>query len=94
MLVGSPTGSGKTAAYLLPILNFASSTCFDLKSQDKHTIHPYCIILSTTQELLGQIWTEAVRLGQHLFPKHGKIAILRREHYDLRKKQTVPLLFK
>ncbi|KAH9280339.1 putative ATP-dependent RNA helicase ddx52 [Echinococcus granulosus] len=88
MLVGSPTGSGKTAAYLLPILNFAACAKIGSNSQKKHTVHPYAIILSTTQELLGQIWTEAIRLGQNLFPKHGKIAILRRNHYGLRKKQS------
>ena len=89
MLVGSPTGSGKTAAYLLPILNFAASVETEAKSESKHIIHPYCIILSTTRELLFQIWTEALRLGQNIFPRHGKIAVLRRDHYESRKKQKV-----
>lgn len=88
-MVGSPTGSGKTAAYLLPILNFAACAKIYPNSQKKHVVRPHSIILSTTQELLSQIWTEALRLGQNLFPKHGRIAILRRNHYELRRKQNV-----
>uniref|UniRef100_A0A5K3FBL3 ATP-dependent RNA helicase n=1 Tax=Mesocestoides corti TaxID=53468 RepID=A0A5K3FBL3_MESCO len=86
MLVCSPTGSGKTTSYLLPLLNFAATHTKHEVSMDKHLVHPYCIILSTTQELLGQIWAECVRLGQNLYPKNGKIAILRRKHYNLRRK--------
>ncbi len=84
MLVGAPTGSGKTASYLLPLLNFAAQSKHVAKSEG-HQIFPHSIILSTTQELLGQIWTDAVRLGQNSFPKNGKIAILRKNHYQLRK---------
>ncbi|VDM18261.1 unnamed protein product [Hydatigera taeniaeformis] len=88
MLVGSPTGSGKTAAYLLPILNFAAFAEIESAPQEKHTVRPHSIVVSTSQELLGQIWMEAMKLGQNLFPKHGKIAILRRNHYKAKGKQS------
>ncbi|KAM7542256.1 hypothetical protein Aperf_G00000019089 [Anoplocephala perfoliata] len=87
ILVGSPTGSGKTAAYLIPLLNLAAAANTSDNKQEAHAVRPYCIILSTSHELLGQIWTEAVKLGKNLFPKHGKIAILRKHHYILRKKR-------
>lgn len=85
MLAGSPTGSGKTAAYLIPLLHLAAAANMCNVKQEKHAVRPYCIILSTSNELLGQIWTEAVKLGKNIFPKQGKIAILRKGHYALRK---------
>ncbi|BHF68935.1 DEAD (Asp-Glu-Ala-Asp) box polypeptide 52 [Sparganum proliferum] len=92
MLVSAPTGSGKTAAYLLPVLHAISTeeeatvTATDGTSR-KHVVAPRCVVLSTTQELAGQVWMEAVRLGRNLFPQHGKIVILKRKHYNLCKKE-------
>nr|VZI39813.1 unnamed protein product [Spirometra erinaceieuropaei] len=93
MLVSAPTGSGKTAAYLLPVLHAISTeeeatvTAINGTSR-KHLVAPRCVVLSTTQELAGQVWMEAVRLGRNLFPQHGKIVILKRKHYNLCKKEN------
>ncbi|VDL91683.1 unnamed protein product [Schistocephalus solidus] len=95
MLVSAPTGSGKTAAYLLPVLHAISTeeeaaVTASNGASLKHRVAPRCIVLSITQELAGQVWMEAVRLGQNLFPQHGKIVILRRKHYSLCKKEKPP----
>nr|CDS34337.1 ATP dependent RNA helicase DDX52 [Hymenolepis microstoma] len=88
MLVGSPTGSGKTAAYLIPLLNIAAAEGVSDNSEANHAVRPYCIILTTSHELLGQVFTEAVKIGKNLFPQHGKIAMLRKDHYNNRKEPT------
>ncbi len=93
MLVSAPTGSGKTMAYLLPIISHLSKeiNCSPSDSECKkgHHISPSCIILSTTQELIRQVWTEAVKIGQTDFPEKGKIAILRKDHYNKRSKVRI-----
>ncbi|VDP81894.1 unnamed protein product [Echinostoma caproni] len=93
LIACAPTGSGKTAAYLLPILNeyirivdppqecprvTASKT--EDSSIQPHKIQLFGLILAPTQELVRQIWSEAMRLSLGLSEKHF-LACLKRKHY-------------
>uniref|UniRef100_A0AC34F970 ATP-dependent RNA helicase n=1 Tax=Panagrolaimus sp. ES5 TaxID=591445 RepID=A0AC34F970_9BILA len=56
------TGSGKTAAYLIPII----SECIDAKASGKfksESGHPYCIILTPTRELVRQCFEQACKFS-------------------------------
>ncbi|KAF5402311.1 putative dead box ATP-dependent RNA helicase [Paragonimus heterotremus] len=103
LLACAPTGSGKTAAYLIPILqglvehNLSNPTS-TLKSEVRdvptegreqnstvscatpHKIELFGLILAPTQELVRQIWSEAVRLSRGLVDEHF-LACLNRRHY-------------
>ncbi|KAA3678240.1 ATP-dependent RNA helicase DDX52/ROK1 [Paragonimus westermani] len=103
LLACAPTGSGKTAAYLIPILqglvehNLSNPTS-TLKSEvhdestagreqsstvfynTPHKIELFGLILAPTQELVRQIWSEAVRLSRGLVDEHF-LACLNRRHY-------------
>ena len=59
VLACAPTGSGKTAAYLVPLLHFLSST----KGKKRRT---RAVILAPTRELAMQIQREVEALGQNL----------------------------
>lgn len=63
-LIGcAQTGSGKTAAFLLPILQ----KILDLKPEsykDEDCQHPYCLIISPTRELANQINVHANMLSK------------------------------
>ncbi|VEL15818.1 unnamed protein product, partial [Protopolystoma xenopodis] len=84
----APTGTGKTAAFLLPIINQLASENIsgiqtDYKPSDK--ISPMALILAPTQELLRQIWADALRLSTGI-AKPGQIVVLSRKHYANRGK--------
>ena len=59
VLACAPTGSGKTAAYLIPLLHFLSAS----KGKKRKT---RAVILAPTRELAMQIQREVVALGQNL----------------------------
>ncbi|KAF6777811.1 hypothetical protein AHF37_02657 [Paragonimus kellicotti] len=103
LLACAPTGSGKTAAYLIPILqglverNLSNCTS-TLKNKVRnvstegseqnstvfyttpHKIELFGLILAPTQELVRQIWSEAVQLSRGLVDEHF-LACLSRRHY-------------
>ncbi|CAH8466422.1 unnamed protein product [Dicrocoelium dendriticum] len=104
----APTGSGKTAAYLLPLLQhfserFPSSIAVDTKALNDvtdttthlatvgsssgklHKIALFGLILAPTQELVRQIWSEAIRLSKGISSEHF-LACLSRRHYARRGK--------
>uniref|UniRef100_F1KXM8 RNA helicase n=1 Tax=Ascaris suum TaxID=6253 RepID=F1KXM8_ASCSU len=58
VIAHAPTGSGKTAAFLLPIIN---SIVGQKTSQSGHLnkTHPYCMIISPTKELAEQLYRDA-----------------------------------
>lgn len=99
LLACAPTGSGKTAAYLLPVLNeymrcmnsvpeWDNITNSDVENPSNHLHHKvrlFGLIVAPTQELVRQIWSEAVRLSVGLSSKHF-VACLRRRHYATRGK--------
>lgn len=64
-LVGcAQTGSGKTAAFLLPVLQTIMNIQ-DIDSQyGQETQRPYCIIMAPTRELAKQTFVEALKLSR------------------------------
>uniref|UniRef100_A0A915C8M1 RNA helicase n=1 Tax=Parascaris univalens TaxID=6257 RepID=A0A915C8M1_PARUN len=58
VIAHAPTGSGKTMAFLLPIVN---SIVERKTSQSDHfnKTHPYCMIISPTKELAEQLYRDA-----------------------------------
>lgn len=64
-LVGiAQTGSGKTAAFLLPVLQTILNLQ-DLQSQvGEETQRPYCIVMAPTRELARQTFVEAAKLSR------------------------------
>lgn len=64
-LVGcAQTGSGKTAAFLLPVLQTILNIQ-DLPSQyGEETQRPYCIVIAPTRELARQTYVEALKLSK------------------------------
>ncbi|CAL8105336.1 unnamed protein product [Calicophoron daubneyi] len=107
LLACAPTGSGKTAAYLLPLLDeyfakLSSSTSVKgrelpldsdtIKKADTeggaHKVELFAIILAPTQELVRQIWSEAVRLSRNLSSSHF-VNFLTRHHYSNRGKEKL-----
>lgn len=64
-LIGcAQTGSGKTAAFLLPVLQTLISS--DLESHDPNSDcqYPYCLIISPTRELANQIHLHSMILSK------------------------------
>ena len=63
LLVLPPTGSGKSAAFLIPLISFLNA----LPPIDEKTLHdgPYAIILAPTRELVIQLEGEFVKLAQY-----------------------------
>jgi len=59
------TGSGKTAAFLIPLLTWIQALPKNVRLGDDET-GPYAIILAPTRELAQQIEEEAIKFGQHL----------------------------
>merc|ERR1712071_730543 len=59
------TGSGKTAAFLIPLLTWIQALPKNVRLGDDET-GPYAIILAPTRELAQQIEAEAIKFGQHL----------------------------
>lgn len=64
-LVGcAQTGSGKTAAFLLPVLQYILNIP-DLESQfGADTQRPYCLVIAPTRELVKQTYVEALKLSR------------------------------
>lgn len=65
LLAGAPTGSGKTAAYLLPILSLVSKLRKEAKKAEAASASSCGVlglILAPTRELAEQIHREVVRL--------------------------------
>ncbi|OON14657.1 helicase protein [Opisthorchis viverrini] len=99
LLACAPTGSGKTAAYLIPVLQaycarfLTTDTELEVNqssqpkptSETPHRIALFGLILAPTQELVRQIWSEAARLSRGL-PGGRFIAYLSRRHYAYRGK--------
>ncbi|CAI2736390.1 unnamed protein product [Schistosoma spindalis] len=93
LLACAPTGSGKTAAYLLPVLNqlLSANSSKHSKSIDniteetssKHKIFPFAVILAPTQELMHQIRSEAIRLFSGI-QADCYIAALHKKYYLIR----------
>lgn len=52
----APTGSGKTAAFVLPIIDWIHSNRADAPQVDRS---PYAIMISPTRELTQQLYEEA-----------------------------------
>ena len=59
------TGSGKTAAFLIPLLVWIQSLPKNVRLGDDDS-GPYAIILAPTRELAQQIEEECIKFGQHL----------------------------
>ena len=59
------TGSGKTAAFLIPLLVWIQSLPKNVRLGDDES-GPYAIILAPTRELAQQIEEEAIKFGQHV----------------------------
>lgn len=66
LMASAQTGSGKTAGFLLPILNKLLSDQQDLVTDGEHT-EPHAVIVSPTRELTVQIFNEARKFS------HGSI---------------------
>lgn len=59
------TGSGKTAAFLIPLLVWIQSLPKNVRLGDDES-GPYAIILAPTRELAQQIEEETIKFGEHL----------------------------
>jgi ATP-dependent RNA helicase DDX52/ROK1 len=82
VLAAAPTGSGKTAAYVIPAL----SKVFEMRARGSETIGVKTIILSPTKELADQIYREVMRLsyGRKIkaYLLNKKIATLTTKKHD------------
>lgn len=64
-LVGcAQTGSGKTAAFLLPVLQTILNVSDLDSAYGQETQRPYCIIIAPTRELARQTYVEALKLSR------------------------------
>ncbi|CAH8580729.1 unnamed protein product [Schistosoma turkestanicum] len=97
LLACAPTGSGKTAAYLLPVLNQllsinisenSESMSSPIEKTSEHKIFPFAMILAPTQELMHQIRSEAIRLFSGV-KGDCFIAALHKKHYSVRCKKII-----
>lgn len=74
------TGSGKTAAFLLPILQNILKVDLAAYDPNDDCQHPYCLIISPTRELARQIYTHAEMLSKDSIIKcrviYGQIATM------------------
>ncbi|MFW2076344.1 DEAD/DEAH box helicase [Acinetobacter sp. ULE_I010] len=68
LLVSSQTGSGKTAAFLLPTLNALASedTLNSFKDRMKAVTQPNILVISPTRELAQQVCQDAIALVRHM----------------------------
>lgn len=74
VLAAAPTGSGKTAAFVIPVLSKLSSLIHQKKAAEQ-TEGIKALLLAPTKELAEQIYREANRL---VFGKKIKICLLKR----------------
>ncbi len=68
LLVSSQTGSGKTAAFLLPTLNALASedTFVPFKERMKAITQPTILVISPTRELAQQVSQDAIAFVRHM----------------------------
>ena len=69
LLVSSQTGSGKTAAFLLPTLNALAGqddTLVPFKDRMKAVTQPNILVISPTRELAQQVCQDAIALVRHM----------------------------
>ena len=68
LLVSSQTGSGKTAAFLLPTLNALAGedTLNSFKDRMKAVTQPNILVISPTRELAQQVCQDAIALVRHM----------------------------
>ncbi|MGE8541085.1 MAG: DEAD/DEAH box helicase [Acinetobacter sp.] len=68
LLVSSQTGSGKTAAFLLPTLNglAGQETLVSFKDRMKAVTQPNILVISPTRELAQQVCQDAIALVRHM----------------------------
>ncbi len=67
-VIGSArTGTGKTAAFVLPALQRLAATAAVVRSSGHHAVsRPRILVLAPTRELAQQVATQAVQYGQYL----------------------------
>ena len=68
LLVSSQTGSGKTAAFLLPTLNALAGqdTFLPFKERMRAVTQPNILVISPTRELAQQVCQDAIALVRHM----------------------------
>ncbi|WP_312210408.1 DEAD/DEAH box helicase, partial [Acinetobacter variabilis] len=68
LLVSSQTGSGKTAAFLLPALNALANqdTFVPFKERMKAVTQPTILVISPTRELAQQVCQDAIAFVRHM----------------------------
>lgn len=68
LLVSSQTGSGKTAAFLLPTLNALADqdTFLPFKERMRVVTQPNILVISPTRELAQQVCQDAIALVRHM----------------------------
>ncbi|MFB6330772.1 DEAD/DEAH box helicase [Acinetobacter variabilis] len=68
LLVSSQTGSGKTAAFLLPTLNALANqdTFVPFKERMKEVTQPTILVISPTRELAQQVCQDAIAFVRHM----------------------------
>ncbi|KGH48955.1 DEAD/DEAH box helicase [Acinetobacter idrijaensis] len=68
LLVSSQTGSGKTAAFLLPTLNALANqdTLVPFKDRMKAVTQPNILVISPTRELAQQVCQDAIAFVRHM----------------------------
>jgi len=66
MLVQAQTGSGKTYAFLLPIIRQVLEIKYTLNEYKPNTNSPYAVIISPTRELAFQLAEDAELITQHI----------------------------
>ena len=68
LLVSSQTGSGKTAAFLLPTLNALANedSLISFKDRMKAVTQPNILVISPTRELAQQVCQDAIALVRHM----------------------------
>ncbi|MCW8038215.1 MULTISPECIES: DEAD/DEAH box helicase [Acinetobacter] len=68
LLVSSQTGSGKTAAFLLPTLNALAGedTFLPFKERMKAVTQPNILVISPTRELAQQVCQDAIAFVRHM----------------------------
>ncbi|HIO92453.1 MAG TPA: DEAD/DEAH box helicase [Leucothrix mucor] len=68
VLAGAETGSGKTAAFVLPVLNALTQTVYGKSSESVRPQQVRVLILVPTRELAIQIGQEITRFSAHIEP--------------------------
>ncbi len=68
VLAGAETGSGKTAAFVLPILNALTQTAYGQSTESVRPHQVRALILVPTRELAIQIGQEITKFSAHIVP--------------------------